>query len=162
MSLGFVAAGTITWGTPLELEISVSRAPAKPPRGETLRSPRPNVTSVLARLVGRALFVLTLRVARARCGHRQKIARQRSTPQKPWWILVASPNGRPAALPNGFACVQFSGGVKQKCHSSPTYADLAFPAAFSNGCYCSRLRALACNVLRRAAGGGGRPGCGER
>ena len=38
------------WGTPLQLEISYSWAPVKPRRGQTLRSPRPKVTSVLTRL----------------------------------------------------------------------------------------------------------------
>ena len=31
------------WGTPLQLEISYSWSPIKPPRGQTLRSPRPKV-----------------------------------------------------------------------------------------------------------------------
>ena len=34
------------WGTLLRLEIRHSWAPVKPPRGQTLRSPRPHVTSV--------------------------------------------------------------------------------------------------------------------
>ena len=38
------------WGTPLQVEISCSWAPVKTPRGQTLRSPRPNVTSAPTRL----------------------------------------------------------------------------------------------------------------
>ena len=37
------------WGTPLHLEIRHVWAPVRPPRGQTLRSPRPKVTSVLTR-----------------------------------------------------------------------------------------------------------------
>ena len=37
------------WGTLLQLETSYSRAPVKLPRGQTLRSTRPKVTSVLTR-----------------------------------------------------------------------------------------------------------------
>ena len=37
------------WGTLLQLEITYSRAPTKPPQRQTLRSPRPKVTSVLTR-----------------------------------------------------------------------------------------------------------------
>ena len=36
-----------SWGTPLQLDTSYSRSPVKPPRGQTLRSPRPKVTSML-------------------------------------------------------------------------------------------------------------------
>ena len=36
------------WGTPHQLEVRYSWAPVKPPRRQTLRSPRPNVTSVPA------------------------------------------------------------------------------------------------------------------
>ena len=46
------------WGTPLQLEIKHSWAPAKPPRGQALRSPRPKVNSVLTRQI------LTLRIGR--------------------------------------------------------------------------------------------------
>ena len=35
------------WGTPLQSEIRCSWAPVRPRRGQTLRSPRPKVTSVL-------------------------------------------------------------------------------------------------------------------
>ena len=38
-------------GTPLQLEIIHSRAPVKPPREQTLRSPQPKVTSVLTRMI---------------------------------------------------------------------------------------------------------------
>ena len=38
------------WGTPLQVEMIYSLAPAKLARGQTLRSPRPTVTSVLTRL----------------------------------------------------------------------------------------------------------------
>ena len=37
------------WGTPLQSELSYSWAPVKIPRGQTLRSPRPKVPSVLTR-----------------------------------------------------------------------------------------------------------------
>ena len=37
------------WGTLLQVEISYSRSPVKPPRRQTLRSPRPKVTSVPTR-----------------------------------------------------------------------------------------------------------------
>ena len=36
-----------TWGTPIRSETSYSWPPAKPARGQTPRSPRPKVTSVL-------------------------------------------------------------------------------------------------------------------
>ena len=35
------------WGTPVESEITYSRPPVKPPMGQTRRSPRLNVNSVL-------------------------------------------------------------------------------------------------------------------
>ena len=45
-ALGICPCGD-PWGTPLQLEIYHSWAPVKPPRGQPLRSPRPNVYSVL-------------------------------------------------------------------------------------------------------------------
>ena len=45
-----VCPGGDPWGTLLSLEIRYARAPVKPPRGQTLGSPRPKVTSVLTRL----------------------------------------------------------------------------------------------------------------
>ena len=47
------------WWTPLQLEISYSWAPVRPPRGQTLRLPRPKVTSVLTRLLTIPPFVFS-------------------------------------------------------------------------------------------------------
>ena len=54
MPLGFVPVGT-PGGTPRQLEIRRSRAPVKPLRRQTLRSPRPKVPSALARTLKRGL-----------------------------------------------------------------------------------------------------------
>ena len=51
MPLVFVPVGD-SLGTPLQVEIRHCRAPVKPPWGQTLRSPRPRVTSVLTRHEG--------------------------------------------------------------------------------------------------------------
>ena len=53
--------------TLLQLEISYSWAPVKPRRGQTLRSPRPKVTSVLTRL--------TLRWRREEHGWRGRVGK---------------------------------------------------------------------------------------
>ena len=50
-----VCPGGDPWGTPTQLEIRDSWAPGKPPRGQTLRSPRPTVTSVLTRYMSKVL-----------------------------------------------------------------------------------------------------------
>ena len=42
------------WGIPLQVEIRHSWAPVRPPRGQTLRSPRPKATSVLTRPIANA------------------------------------------------------------------------------------------------------------
>ena len=55
------------WGTLLQLEIIHSWAPIKPPRGQTLRSPRPRVASVITRLLQSSCLCFCCRFECRRC-----------------------------------------------------------------------------------------------
>ena len=56
VALGVCPCGD-PWGTPFQVNISYSWTPVKPTRGQTPRSPRPKVTSVLFRLSAPAYWV---------------------------------------------------------------------------------------------------------